>query len=437
MIADFKIERSPLRWGGVGGAAKILALLFLSLIGGKSIAQPVKEDARLLYNLMRQKPDQFKSILDKKKQHEIQIIYTQINRDKYNQPTFKIFEYNVDTSRYFYPASTVKFPLVLLAFEKLNELNRPGINKYTPIYFDSVYSGQRWARVDTTAEGGVPTLAHYSKKIFVTSDNAGFNRLYEWLGQRESNDRLWKKGYHVRMLHRLDRRLTHDENRHTEAVRFAIRDSVLYQQPMQVNDSIIVNQKITKGKGYYEKGVLIRKPFDMSYRNYFHLPDQHDMLKAVVFPNSGPEKMRFNLTPDDRAFVLKHMSQLPTETLYPAYYKDSTYTDAFVKALLYGFDTTRIPNHIRIFNKVGWAYGYVIDNAYIVDFNEGVEFMLSAVIYANKDEIFNDDKYEYDKIAWPFMKNLGQLIYDYEKARPKKFKPDLAEFKFEYDLKRQ
>ena len=410
--------------------------VFLIVTAHAVAGQSIKEDDKFVYNLMRTKPEQFKAILDKKKLYELQIIYTQINRDQNNKPSFKTFTFNVDTNRYFYPASTIKFPIVLLSLEKLNELNRPGINKFTPIYHDSVYSGQRWARTDTTAEGGVPSIAHYAKKIFVTSDNAGFNRLYEWLGQRECNERLWKKGYHARVLHRLERGLTPDQNRHTEAIRFAVQDSVLHQQPMLVNDSIIVKQKITKGKGYYQGGNLYKKPFDMSYRNYFHLPDQHDMLKAIVFPNAVPEKTRFNLTPHDRAFVLKYMSQLPTETRYPEYYKDTLYTDAYVKALMYGSDTTHIPNHIRIFNKVGVAYGYVIDNAYIIDFEQGIEFMLSAVIYANKDEIFNDDKYEYEKIALPFMRDLGQLVYDYEKQRHKKFKPDLSEFRFEYDLNR-
>ena len=122
--------------------------LVLCMMTQFALAQTVHEDARVLYNLMRQKPDQFKAILDKKKQFELQIIYTQINRDSENRPSFKTFEYNVDTNRYFYPASTVKLPAVLLAFEKLRELNRPEINKYTPIYFDSVYSSNH-----------VPTIA--------------------------------------------------------------------------------------------------------------------------------------------------------------------------------------------------------------------------------------------------------------------------------------
>jgi len=398
------------------------------------VAQPQAGDTNFLESLMHQHPDQFKTILDKKKTFEVQIIYTQINRNEKNIPQFKTYQFNVDTARYFYPASTVKFPMVLLALEKLNALQNPAVNKFTPIYHDSVYSGQLWARADTTTEGGVPSIAHYSKKIFVVSDNDAFNRLYEWVGQREANQVLQQKGYNIRLLHRLDRRLSPDQNRHTEAVHFANRDSIIFTQPMLVNDSIKVNKKITKGRGYYEKNVLIKKPFNMSYRNSFPLPDQHEILKATIFPESVPTSKRFNLTPDDRRFVLQYMSQLPTETLYPPYYKDTLYTDAYCKYLLYGNDTSRIPNNIRIFNKVGYAYGFVIDNAYIVDFEAGVEFMLSAVIYTNKDGIFNDDKYEYRTVAFPFMKNLGQLIYDYEKSRVKKFKPDLSEFRLEYEL---
>jgi Beta-lactamase enzyme family len=416
-----------------------LALIISFLLLDQFVQAQAKSpspDTKFLPALMRKHPGKFKSILDKRKTLEVQIVYTQINRDQNNRPTFKTFHYNVDTARYFYPASTVKFPMVLLALEKLNALQHPGVNKFTTIYHDSVYSGQRWSRVDTTAEGGVPSIAHYAKKIFVTSDNEAFNRLYEWVGQRETNNQLKQKGYHVRMLHRLDRRLTPDENRHTEAIRFAVGDSILYQQPMLVNDSIVVPKTITKGKGYYEDGALIRKPFPMSYRNYFHLIDQHDMLKAIIFPEEVPPVKRFNLTSEDRKFALQYMSQLPTETRFPPYYKDTVYTDAYSKFLLYGSDTTRIPDQIRIFNKIGLAYGFTIDNAYIVDFDAGVEFMLSAVIYTNKDEIFNDDKYEYKTIAFPFMKDLGQVIYEYEKARVKKYKPDLSGFKIEYDLKR-
>jgi hypothetical protein len=81
---------------------------------------------------------------------------------------------------------------------------------------------------------------------------------------------------------------------------------------------------------------------------------------------------------------------------------------------------------------VGDSYGYDIDNAYIVNFKNKVEFMLTAVIQSNEDGILNDNKYEYSTVCLPFMKNLGQVIYQYELKRVKKYLPDLTKFKFNY-----
>jgi hypothetical protein len=92
----------------------------------------------------------------------------------------------------------------------------------------------------------------------------------------------------------------------------------------------------------------------------------------------------------------------------------------------------KIPSHIRIFNKPGWSYGYLTDAAYIVDFNSKTEFMISAVIYVNRDGILNDDKYEYTEIGYPFFKEIGEIIYQYDKNRKRKYFPNLDRFKFNY-----
>ena len=414
-----------------------LIIVIILIVVFSSSVKSQSGDARLLYSLLKQNSKQFKVAWDRKKNYEVQIIYTQIDRDEKNIPHFTTYQFDVDTSRYFYPASTVKLPVALLALEKLDDINLPSVTKYTPMYHDSIYPGQLWVKADTTSEGGVASIAHYIKKVFVVSDNDAFNRLYEFVGQKEINEKLKGKGYNIRILHRLTRKATPDQNRHTEAIRFADRDTVYFSQPMLVNDSMIVDNKVIKGKGYYDEGKLIRKPFDFSYRNYFSISDQHEMLKAVIFPQSVASQKRFNIQEDDRKMVLQYMSQLPAETLYPPYYKDTAYVDAYGKLFLYGSESASIPDNIRIFNKIGFAYGYAIDNAYIVDFDSRIEFMLTAVIYTNKNQILNDDNYEYRTIGFPFMKNLGQLIYDFEKTRLKKHLPDLSEFRFEYELKRQ
>ena len=76
-------------------------------------ASPVKEDSDLLLTLMRSEPAKFRHILDNSDSLEVQILYTQINRDANNRPTFKSFSFRLDSTHYFYPASTVKLPLVL------------------------------------------------------------------------------------------------------------------------------------------------------------------------------------------------------------------------------------------------------------------------------------------------------------------------------------
>src|SRR5690606_30538493 len=105
------------------------------------------------------------------------------------------YYYHLDANQYFNPASTVKMPLAFLALEKLNELNVPGLDKYTPMFTDSAFSGQSRVYRDTSAENGLPSIAQYIKKVFLVSDNDAYNRLYEFIGQQTIHEKLWAKGY--------------------------------------------------------------------------------------------------------------------------------------------------------------------------------------------------------------------------------------------------
>jgi hypothetical protein len=149
-----------------------------------------------------------------------------------------------------------------------------------------------------------------------------------------------------------------------------------------------------------------------------------------MLPEAFPAKDRFQLTKEDYSFLYRYMSMYPTES------KDPDCKDQFAtycKFLYYGSEKNTVLNpSVRIFNKVGDAYGFLLDNAYVVDFDKKVEFMVTAVLLCNEDEIFNDEKYDYDTIGYPFYKNLGQVIYDYEAKRPKKHLPNLEHLRFNY-----
>ena len=162
-----------------------------------------------LEGLMKQYPQYFESILKNQKDWNVQVIYTQVNRTENGLPELQNHYFNVDSSRYFYPASTVKLPIVLLALQRLNELKEKGIGKNTTMITESAYSGQTAVYNDPATPDGKPTIAQYIKKILMVSDNDAFNRLYEFLGQDYINTELHKKGYKdAQVLHRLNIFLT-------------------------------------------------------------------------------------------------------------------------------------------------------------------------------------------------------------------------------------
>ncbi len=396
----------------------------------------ITRTSALLDTLLRKHPEFFDSIILNKKSWNVQIIYTQIDRGANGMPVLRDYYFNVNPSNYFYPASTVKLPVSILALQRLNELKGAGIDRNTTILTDQAYSGQTAVLNDPTTPNGKPNIANYIKKILMVSDNDAFNRLYEFLGPQYINEQLHKKGYaNVELIHRLQIALSPDENRHTNPVKFVDSfNKVLYDQPMLYYSDSFPYRKDSLGKAYYSGDKLVEHPMDFSAKNRLPLEDLHNILISLIFPGKVSAAKRFNITEDDRKFLLKYMSQLPTESTFPPYSADTaTYYPSYCKFLLTGSDKTAWPANIRSFNKVGDAYGQLLDAAYIVDFDKKVEFFLSAVIYCNSDGVLNDDKYDYENIGYPFMKHLGQVIYDYEVKREKKVLPDLSEFKFEYD----
>ena len=392
----------------------------------------IKDGDQNIFNRMFEQSTFFSSTVSKP-EHKVQIIYTQIDRRKNGKPEFTDHYFNINDSSYFYPASTVKLPVAVLALQKLNELKIAGLNKNSTMISEADHSGQSVVYNDPSTPDGRPTIEHYIKKILLVSDNDAFNRLYEFLGQEYINNSLHKMGYkEVQIVHRLDISLTEDENRHTNPVRFFdTSGKLVYQKPLEASHLIYATRNTKMGVGFYRGDAIVNEPFDFSKKNRLSLITLHSIVRSVMFPEAVSKKQRFKLTKEDYEFLRKYMSMTPPESKFP-FYDNENYWDACVKYLLYGAEKNISKINIRIFNKVGKAYGFLIDAAYIADFDNDVEFMLSAVIYCNSDGVFNDDKYDYDDVGFPFMKHLGQVIYDHELKRKKRTDPDLSKFRFNY-----
>ena len=415
-----------------------LIISFLFLLPSLIVIAQQRTD-KLLSDIFSSVNDSlFQAVIQHPETYRFQIIYTQVNRDKKNNPSFINYYYNYDSLRYFNPASTVKMPLAFLSLEKLNQLKEKGVNMFTSMQYDSGYSRQTILRKDSTAENGLPSIAQFIRKAFLVSDNDAYTRMYEFVGQQTINRRLHEMGYPDLRITRRFMRMNLDENRHTNPIRFIHEDgSLVYFQPPAFNtDSFDFSHSNKMGIGYMNAGdSLVNEPIDFTMANNVTVYHLQQMLQAVLFPNSVSPNRRFQLEKADYDFLYRYLSQYASETDYPKYdtglYYDS-YVKFFFRQVGHG-----IPGHIRVFNKVGWAYGCLTDVSYVADFKNKIEFMLTATVYVNSDGILNDNKYDYDNIGYPFLYKLGQCIYNYELSRSKKYKPDLSAFRLQYQKRKE
>ena len=323
--------------------------------------------------------------------HELQIMLSTIDF-KGSDVLFTDYSFQVNDSLYFYPASTVKFPAAVLALEAINKTPSLSLDTSYEIAGDSVATTFRKDIVD----------------IFAVSSNIAFNNLYEYLGPDSMNQRLTSLGIGpVRYAHRLStanadtlwQRPIHFTNSSTDSFTTPAK-------PIEPAQALQI-KKLFKGKGFYKSDSLVAQPMDFSKKNYLPLTSLHNVMKRVIFPEAFPESQRFNLSEEHQIFLLETMKILPKD----AGYDPEEYYDSYVKFFLFGDSKEAMPSHIKIHNKVGYAYGYLTDTAYIIDTQHQLAYIMTATIHVNEDQIFNDDVYEYESIGIPFLAELGRQVH--------------------------
>jgi hypothetical protein len=379
---------------------KNLGILVLILLTMSCKEKPQLVITHPIEMALKANSPKIKKVVDSIHKYEIQIKFTQIRREK-NKIFFTDYGFQTNENDYFYPASTVKLPIAILALEEINKI--PDVTLNTKFYIEG----------DTLET----TVAKEITKILSVSDNDAYNRLFEFLGQDTINLTLKKKGIkNVRISHRLA--IEDADNITTKPIIIYINDSTTRIREKRINAAIkpLVLNKIKKGNGYLnEDGKLLEEAFDFNRKNYYPIDAQHNVLKRIIFPEKFTEEEQFNITSTQRDFILNAMHSLPRETGY----NKTEYYDSYVKFFMFGDDKKPIPEHLEIYNKVGYAYGTLTDCAYIKDSTNTIEFLLTATILVNNNEIFNDNTYEYDTIGIPFLAELGRQLYNQELQQKK------------------
>jgi hypothetical protein len=410
----------------------ILSLLACLLITTAQAQQ--SPDSPFLDSLLHTSPA-LARVLSHPATYQLQLIYTQINRDAQNVPHFTQHTYHLNPRQYFNPASLVKLPVALLALEKLHTLPTP-INRSTILSTGIAWRCQTSVPFTAPADSDrLATVGNYIKRMLLVSDNLAYNRLYEFLGQKPLNDRLQQLGYRGSRIVRRFAPCDTAANRHTNPIAFhTAKGDTLYKQPAQTNLRTPAPPlgPVFAGSAYRAGDRLVRRPYEFTTANNLPLPDITALLQTALFPETIPATQRPHLTPTDYAFLRQYLHLTPHASHFSSYAAPK-YFDAYKKYLYYGRQpNTHLQSGLRIFNIVGMSHGYLADVAYFADSLHQSEFLLSAVLYVNQDGVINDGAYEYDTIGQPFLAQLGQLFYQYEARRTRHYRPNLDLF-FEKD----
>lgn len=404
-----------------------ITVLFFSLTAFHCYPQ---KTSSYLDSLLRDGLSRHKVVLSNHAKYRLQVIYTRITRDKDNNPSFENYYWRADTAQFFYPASLVKLPVSIIALEKLNELE---IEKNTPMFTDSAFFCQKRVTRDSSAESRMPSIAQYIRKMFLVSDNYSFARTYEFLGCDYLHQRLEKWGFpDIRIVNRLDAQCKGDTGKITSPVYFvSATGEKIYDQPLTFAnyDKPHPLPEAKAGKAYVnELGKRVYQPKDFSKHNFMSLQNCHEIFKRLIFHHYLDEKAKYKITEDDWKFLVKYLGMYPRESRYP-FYDSKTFYDSWKKYFVYASAVPIIlQDTLRVFNIVGRAYGFLSDVAYIVDFKNKVEFLVSATIYVSEKDIVGSGKYEYDQIGLPLFKDISNLIYREERNLKREFEPDLKEF---------
>eukprot|EP00899_Mesostigma_viride_P026256 jgi/Mesvir1/6815/Mv09005-RA.1 len=398
-------------------------------LGKKSLS-----DDGFILRMLLNHGSRFSPVLENPEKYRFQVLLSEVtppggHGPGSNRPSLVRHAFRVD-HEYFYPASTVKLCAAIAALQKLTQLSKTygvPLTASTPLALYPLFASPSLSLdKSSAAEDDVEreltktsmTVADEVRKIFLVSDNAAFNRLYDFVGHKTLNASMWAAGLtSTRLRSRVSVVCSEEESKLTPAVEIAapyFRASLPPRRSdLHLGDSSGL-PGITVGCGFVAPDdCLVDHPLDFSQKNRISLLDLQDALVQLFVPEAwhgGGVGIRpgFGLTSEHLALLKEAMGAYPRHSTNPTY-ATKDYPDDYGKFFLPGVRRVRDERAIRIYNKIGRAYGFTIDNSYIVDAETGRGFFLSAVLYTNANGILNDDKYEYESLADGFLADLGEV----------------------------
>jgi hypothetical protein len=388
-----------------------ISILFLFfLIFGVS-AQKTKDE---FYKSLLGKDSLVDFVLKNRDKYRLQFIVTDIQRDQDGNEEFKTYDFT--TGEYFYPASMVKLPTAVAMMEILDSLELSK-NCYIKMNSDVNCGNNEFAEM--TKKRNIPIQLAIEDMLSI-SDNYCYSLFFHAVTPKVLNNKLLERQLIDTKIYssfsgcpRGKQVQTHSYNLFLPDGGLAISHPRTYLDSLNYMYRLPYSKDKLVGKYQIENTKKVEKPYDFNYHLDYPLKDIHGTVFRLIFPQHVQKDERFKLSFDSRKYLLKCMGNFPREMKNKIYHDNNQYPDNYYKYSIIGNKPELAASgRYRIFSKIGISYGFVTESAYVVDFENQKDFMVSISIYVNDDDVMNDNVYEYSKIARPFIANFTRLIQD-------------------------
>jgi hypothetical protein len=335
--------------------------------------------------------------------NEVQIVYTPVRRANGAVQLPRTYTFGVVPERWFPANGLASLPIALLAAQNLGGWH---LDLDTAIELSDKPYGN-WPADEPAAEKVTRSL----RRIFAVDEPAPYNRLFDFLGTDDIYDRLTMMGYpNARLIaHMGGAEVTEVVTTRGGRLLSPASNSTLTQwRERQGRDLLYPYGQAVKGTSFINaNGQIVQGPHDFTRHNFVPLQDLHDMLVALIYPETANPKHRWSMPLKTRTQLLTLMQTLPRSSTDPGY-GTTRFADGYSNYFVLGDTTDTKPDSLTLIGKSGKGYGHVSDVRYIRDAATGTECFLGAVIYCNTDGPINDERYDYTQTGIPFLAALGR-----------------------------
>jgi hypothetical protein len=330
------------------------------------------------------------------------------------KPVLERKSYRLD-AEYFYPASAIKLCMATLALEKLADLRRdnPGLalDAQTPLRIYNPITKRADERDPSDVKRGKISLAQEIRKALIVSDNMAFTRLYDFVGFDETFDRLSLMGFRsTRIRHRLTVPATDPRDAPRMELLVPGADPVNLPARRGTREvSRLDLPGILVGEAYIdEQGRRVAAPMSFAERNRVSVEELQEWLVRIARPELAAGDP-LHIDDEDRELLMDALSTLPSESKNPVFERSRAF-DELHKPLLPAFAAALPGDRLHFYSKGGRAYGFTVENVYVVDDTTHRSLFLTAVVQANSNQVINDDQYDYDRVSGPVLVNVAKVV---------------------------